>query len=124
MTPAQQEAKRRAEVMLAFAEGKEIECDRGGAERYMPNERPTWDWSCNDYRVKPTPATRPWGPDDVPPLCWVRSTARPKMRYGMNQFDNEGLFLHPDSFIAWETLRSEYEYSTDLRTWRRCEVAV
>lgn len=57
MTTEQQEAKRRAEVMLAFANGAVIE--------YRPKDRPDlvwgittiphWDWFNFDYRVNPNP---------------------------------------------------------------------
>lgn len=57
MTTEQQEAKRRAEVMLAFANGAPIE--------YRPKDRPdlvwgittipAWDWVLFDYRVNLDP---------------------------------------------------------------------
>lgn len=51
MNDAQKEAKRRAEVMLAFAEGKEIEYSWGGGWNFCSD--PVWDWHTNDYRIKP-----------------------------------------------------------------------
>jgi hypothetical protein len=56
MTPdAREQARHKASVMIAFAEGKEIE------HRYKaPNSKewnsiaqPTWRWHDYDYRVKP-----------------------------------------------------------------------
>jgi len=47
-------AKKRAEVMIAFSEGKEIEfMDR--ANKWHKNTDPSWDWDSWDYRVKEEP---------------------------------------------------------------------
>lgn len=56
MTEEQREAKRRAEVMLAFANGETIE-----ATLFRENPQweeiiqPQWRWDLRDYRVKPKP---------------------------------------------------------------------
>lgn len=72
MTTEQQEAKRRAEVMLAFANGAPIE--------YRPKDRPdlawvnitipAWDWVLLDYRVNPDPVVN-W--DAMP--AWANAVA-------------------------------------------------
>lgn len=56
MTTEQQEAKRRAEVMLAFANGAPIEwrINNGGMVWYH-EKSPNWDWGQFDYRVNPNP---------------------------------------------------------------------
>ncbi len=58
MTPERQEAKLRAEVMLAFSNGHHIECklkDRPDLE-WNDTQDPCWDWVLYDYRVNPNPA--------------------------------------------------------------------
>lgn len=72
MTTEQQEAKRRAEVMLAFANGAPIE--------YRPKDRPdlvwgittipAWDWVLFDYRVNLDPVVN-W--DAMP--AWANAVA-------------------------------------------------
>lgn len=57
MKEVQKEAKRRAEVMLAFAEGKEIENRCRGRDDWDEVIDPSWDWFSNDYRIK-SPAKR------------------------------------------------------------------
>lgn len=58
MTNEREEARRKAEVMLAFADGAEIQFCR----YHWTNEdwddvgHPSWNWDGNDYRVKPKPA--------------------------------------------------------------------
>lgn len=50
---AREEARRQAEVMLAFEEGKEIEFNRIGCanDNWQITESPSWNWSEFDYRV-------------------------------------------------------------------------
>lgn len=55
MTSEQQEAKRRAEVMLAFAEGKDIEMFVPSQSAWTQVSSPSWKWTLYDYRVKPGP---------------------------------------------------------------------
>lgn len=54
-----EEARKAAEVMLAYANGEEIEvvCKDGTG---IPNEDPTFNWFAAAYRVKPKPAYRPF----------------------------------------------------------------
>lgn len=50
-----EELKRMAAVMLAAAEGKEIQCRaKGLSEAWVGALYPTWNWYAYDYRVKPT----------------------------------------------------------------------
>lgn len=59
MTPAQQEAARRAEVMLAFSRGEAIESSRYNDGGYGPwltaDGDISWNWDDYMYRVKRTP---------------------------------------------------------------------
>lgn len=57
MTPAQKQAKERAEVMLAFANGKTIEARAKDTAFWwtLDDIEPYWDWRTTDYRIKPEP---------------------------------------------------------------------
>lgn len=56
MTTEQQEAKRRAEVMLAFADGANIEWRiADGGVVWGEDDNPSWEWKSFDYRVNPNP---------------------------------------------------------------------
>lgn len=56
MTPEQQEAKRRAEVMLAFADGASIEWRiADGGVVWGEDDSPSWEWKTFDYRVNHNP---------------------------------------------------------------------
>ena len=52
MTP-QEKAKYQAEVMISFAEGKEIEVVNKGYSDWSATLEPLWQWLHFDYRVKP-----------------------------------------------------------------------
>ena len=72
MTKEQQEAKRKAEVMLAFAEGKEIEF-KGSEDIWEEIEFPIWAWDSANYRIKPSEPRR----------CEARYVANDKSPWGM-----------------------------------------
>jgi hypothetical protein len=53
---AQEKAKQQAEVMLAFANGAEIEYTVGkDCQGWIDNKTPAWDWNTYSYRVKVVP---------------------------------------------------------------------
>lgn len=49
------EARRRANIMLAWADGKEVESRPRDCETWGLAPVPAWDWFGVDYRVKPEP---------------------------------------------------------------------
>ena len=55
MTNEREEARRKAEVMLAFADGAEIQYSVKGSCEWMHAEDVFWNWCGCDYRVKPKP---------------------------------------------------------------------
>ena len=65
-----EEARKAAEVMLAYANGEEIEtlC----FEDYVPCENPSFNWidgkGIENYRIKPKPRYRPFKNQEE---CWV-----------------------------------------------------
>ena len=74
MTPEQQEAKRRAEVMLAFADGANIEWRiADGGVVWGEDDNPSWEWKSFDYRVNPNPVVN-W--DAMP--AWANWVAMDK----------------------------------------------
>lgn len=55
-----EEAKKAAEVMMAYAEGKEIEFACTGEDYWGTNDYPIFDWEDFDYRIKKEPTYRPF----------------------------------------------------------------
>ena len=54
------EAKKIAEAMMAYAEGKNIEFSRWGAEDWQPCDNPSFQFGSYRYRVQPEPKYRPF----------------------------------------------------------------
>jgi len=52
---ARAESKRQAEIMLAYAEGAELECfhKQETKGKWRKTDAPSWQWSVYDYRIKP-----------------------------------------------------------------------
>ena len=80
------EARKAAEVMLAYANGKEIEWkDKNSSSEWVPNERIYFNWEINDYRVKPESKYRPFKDAEEcwqemqkhQPFGWVRYKMKP-----------------------------------------------
>ena len=66
-----EEARMAAEVMLAYADGKEIEWSHKDGNgcwlRWVKADNPKFDWIDNDYRIKPQPKYRPFKDAEE---CW------------------------------------------------------
>jgi len=108
-----EQAREAAAVMLAWADGKEVEYSPQGHSIWKPNAAPCWSWSGCDYRIKPT--LRPWTADEVPLGAWGRNPQYPKTRWLIDRTSNE------ENRKNW--LDTKYEHSTDGgKTWLPCGV--
>ena len=47
--------KEKIEVMEAFERGEEIQVDKGRYACWALTKEPSWNWSENNYRIKPKP---------------------------------------------------------------------
>ena len=54
------EARKAAEVMLAYAGGKEVEYKNEALKDWSSTSVPNFDWSKHEYRIKPQPKYRPF----------------------------------------------------------------
>lgn len=63
-----EEARKAAEVMLAYAEGKEVEFRKNGHSIWIKISSPLFNWSCGEYRIKQEPAYRPFRGKEE---CWA-----------------------------------------------------
>ena len=107
-----EQAREAAQVMLAWADGKEVESLYGG--EWGLECIPRWDWDDTDYRIKPTATLRPWTADEVPLGAWMRFKRNPQDRV----------------LLGWVSVQSdrdlwldEREHSTDGgKTWSACGV--
>lgn len=74
-----------------------------------------------DLIEPPTPKTRPWTQADVPPVCWIKSKA-PSVAYLVVRVSSSEVIIADGHGMSWNILKENWEYSTDLRTWKKCEV--
>ena len=100
-------------IMQAYVDGKEVEF-KWGLMDWNSTDKPEWNWSGYDYRIKPTPVLRPWTADEVPLGAWMRFKRNPQDRV----------------LLGWVSVQSdrdlwldEREYSIDGgKTWLPCGV--
>ena len=116
-----QQAREAAVIMLAWADGKEVQhrikkCDSRSVLKpdWCDTDAPWWDFDSYEYRIKPTEKLRPWTADEVPLGAWMRFKRNPQDRVLLGwvsvQADRD-MWLH------------EREYSTDGgKTWLPCGV--
>lgn len=100
-------------VMQAYVDGKEVEFKWGSMD-WNSTDKPEWNWSAYDYRIKPTATLRPWTADEVPLGAWVLEKANRERRWLITD-------VHDQEFRS--DLLKLYEHSTDGGvTWKPCGV--
>ena len=100
-------------IMQSWVDGKEVEF-KWMSKDWNSTDKPEWNWSAYDYRIKPTATLRPWTADEVPLGAWIRYKRA----------------LHDRSILAWTSNQAdrdmwldEREHSTDGGvTWKPCGV--
>ena len=99
-------------IMQAYVDGKEVEF-KWMSKDWNSNDKPEWNWSAYDYRIKPTATLRPWTADEVPLGAWIR-------------LKNTNVTRSMIVSVAALNLRlafKEHEHSTDGgKTWLPCGV--
>ena len=109
-----EQTKEAIRVMQAFVDGKELEWNYRGIERWETIISPKWNWIDNEYRIKPTPILRPWTADEVPLGAWMRDVSKQDYRWLIHTSGNA------DTRKDWLV---GYEHSTDGgKTWKECGV--
>ena len=109
-----EQAREAAAVMLAWADGKEVEYNSKVCTGYKKCNEPLFNWEYFNYRLKPTPVLRPWTADEVPLGAWMRFKRNPQDR----------------TLLGWVSVQAdrdmwldEREHSTDGgKTWKPCGV--
>jgi len=109
-----EEAIEAIKVMQAWADGKEVEKRLHGKIDWEPHDSPQWDWTWNNYRIKPTAKLRPWTADEVPAFSLMRQKASPNHEWLLMAVGNDDI---RSDFL------NNYEHSTDGgKTWKPCGV--
>lgn len=108
-----EQTKEAIRVMQAYVDGKEVQF-KWGSMGWSSTDKPEWNWSAYDYRIKPTATLRPWTADEVPLGAWMRFKRNPQDRV----------------LLGWVSVQAdrdlwldEREYSADGGvTWKPCGV--
>ncbi len=117
-----EEARKAAEVMLAYAEGKEIECKTPYEPDYFDMKVPMFDWGRCDYRVKSEPKYRPFRNAEEriqemqkhQPFGWVKNKANDVM-YAIYLMANDTAWIadydgEGHIFCEYKELFDDYEF--------------
>lgn len=112
------EARKAAEIMLAYANGEEIETLCFG--EYIPCEDPSFNWvdgkSIKNYRIKPKPRYRPFKTQEEcwnemlrhQPFGWVKEISS-EMVYLINGISNESIVIMED-ISSFKEAMNIYEF--------------
>ena len=118
-------AREAAQVMLAWADGKEVECKlKDGSAWTTPstNQELGFDWSVFTYRIKPAATLRPWTADEVPLGAWIKSKQH-SWRALILKVKSDGRIAISDGGFSPEFAWEHHEHSTDGgKTWLPCGV--
>ena len=108
-----EETKEAIRIMQAYVDGNGVEFKWGSMD-WNSTDKPEWNWSAYDYRIKPTATLRPWTADEVPLGAWMRSKHNPQDR----------MLIHwVNSQADRELWLGKNEHSTDGgKTWSACGV--
>ena len=107
-----EEARKAAEIMLAYANGEEIESLCFG--KYLPCEIPTFNWidgeGLRNYRIKPKPKCRPFCAQEE---CWNEMHKHPD--FGFIKSIGENVILQ--ILRIWDNGLDFLNYTTNSCTF-------
>jgi hypothetical protein len=114
-----EQAREAAAVMLAWADGKEVEFKLNQGSLWTTsstNQELGFDWSVFTYRIKPTAKLRAWTADEVPLGAWMRVK-------DSNCGHRRVLICGTYDELTRSTWLSTSEHSLDGgKTWKPCGV--
>lgn len=107
------EARQAAEVMMAYADGKEIEFNN--SSYWEEAAYPVFDWCHNKYRVKSEPKYRPFKTKEE---CWKEMGKHPSFGWLKNKKNGDVALIgnvcqDKEVLIIW-ALSHETNYASDL----------
>lgn len=126
-----EQTKQNGAAMIASADGRSVQWSKNGIPIGYNNSwhdcgpfNVAWDFVNYSYRPKPEPVTRPWSkPEDVPgPVCWLRSPGCSDAVLIVAIEDTYILIGSGDDEYKWEEI-ADWKYTTDRKTWHKCEVS-
>lgn len=107
-----EEVKKAAEIMLAFADGAEIQYSHKGQNNWLNwiNESsPSFDWQTFDYRIKKEPKYRPFKTQEE---CWSSMHRHPNFGWVRNKLSKSYYPIEKvNNFINYKNIFEEYEFT-------------
>jgi hypothetical protein len=100
----------------ALAAGKRIGIK--STNRYYDKNYP-WKFCYHPDLYEIEPDLQPWTMEDVPPVCWLRLNEGADCN-SIQTITSWGLCLNDTSHVRWAELARDYQWSSDLKTWKPC----
>lgn len=119
-----EEARKAAEVMLAYANGNVIEWSRKDENDWMITDDPIFDWICNDYRFRHKPKYSPFNSTEEcweemkkhEPFGWIKEK-NSNFKMCILSLDNDGVLVgdYEDGkvFISYEAIFKHHTFVDD-----------
>ena len=113
------DARRAVEVMLAYADGKEIEWAYKGEDNWKKADRLGFNWNDLQYRIKPQPKYRPFKDAEEcwqemlkhQPFGWVKNKGGEE-RYNIVSIDTKYIYFSPTmSSTNYNIVFDEYVFA-------------
>ena len=114
-----EQAREAAAVMLAWADGKEVEGRFSNG--WVTVDIPDWNWLHVEFRIKPTAKLRPWTADEVPLGAFIRPRLGSWRSLILAVDSDWRIMVHCGAFTR-EAALERYEHSLDGKTWLPCGV--
>lgn len=113
-------------VMQAFADGKKVQARArsGRPADWFDVDPPMWSWTTDEYRIRPSECLTPLTQNDIPPICWVRPPFSDDREFLVLGASLTAITYVTENSIcsrSYEYLcTSDWQYSTDRKTWLAC----
>ena len=100
-------------VMTAYKNGKKIECKSNNmpCADWFTIEKPSWDWLCNDYRIKPDPLYKPYDSvSEVEKDKWLRKKKHTNSLSRIVSVSSILVSVYGEGWLTVKELFEKYEY--------------
>lgn len=101
-----EEAKKAAEVMMAYAEGKEIEFYNDCSELWEKHSNPFFNWGTSEYRIKKEPTYRPFKDKEE---CWEEMQKHQPFGWTMAREAFRQALTIGNYYVCFESITLDYD---------------
>ena len=108
-----EEARKEAEIMIAYANGKEIEYTIKGMDIWKKSDRPTFNWYRYKYRVKPR--SEKFDPKNLQPFDKVLTRDTDNENWACNIFSHITYRSAYPYVCVWTSYNMVIPYNKDTK---------